>query len=624
MAAALGVALLAGCGQSDNGLSIFTSPAAGTVSASIISASETVSSVDVSFDSSDAYFNWKSGVYTTLDMSEGTQSITKSGIYEITGTVSDGSLIVDVDKSADDGTVTLVLNNSSITSATGAPIYVKYAKKVVVMLENGTTNTLSQGSGVSVNSDNEPTAALFSKADLTITGGGTLNVTSDYNDGISCRDTLKITDGTLVVNAVGDGIIGKDVLAVENGSITVATGKDGMRATNDTDAGMGSILLKDGTFNVTSANDAIQAVGVLQIDGGTYHLTTGGGYSGSIKSNSNFGGGMKGGQFPQRNTDATTPAAQTMPAGSDATSTSAGASDTTAESSKCLKADGGILINGGDITASSYEDALHSKGAINIAGGTLTLTAGDKGIQADSGVAITGGTLDIQNSYEGIEGKNITVTGGDIKLTSSDDGFNVNDASGLLTIGGGTVYINAGGDGLDSNGSISMTGGTVTVDGPTDNGNGALDSYAGFTISGGSIVATGSSGMAEVPDSDSGQASILMYYSGTQAAGSAVTLKDASGAIVATFTPSKAFSSAAISAPELVVGQTFTIYSNDKEIVTFTLTDTITYLNESGVMTNPSMGTGGQPGGFHGGGQPGGTKPGFNQPPGGQAPGSNA
>lgn len=568
IATVLIVTMLTGCSQATNSSSATSS----SVSESTVAA---VSSVDVSFDSSDYNFDWKSSSFSTLSMSTGSQTITKSGVYEITGTTTDGSLVVDEDKSTDDGTVTLVLNNTSITSATSAPIYVKNAKKVVVILEDGTTNTLSQGSNVTVNSDNEPSAALFSKADLTITGGGTLHVTSDYNDGISCKDELKMTDGTIVVNAKGDGIVGKDVLAIEKGNITITAEKDGLRSTNDTDAGMGCILLKDGTFTITSTNDAIQAAGILQIDGGTYQLTTGGGYAGSIKSNSNFGGNMRDSQSNQ------TAATQTTE------------SDSTTDGSKCLKADGGIVINGGNITASSYEDAVHSKGSVTIHGGTLTVQSGDQGIQSDNEVVVDGGTIEIQNSYEGIEGKNITITGGDMKLISSDDGFNVNDSSGILTIGGGTIYVNAGGDGLDSNGTIAMTGGSVTVDGPTDNGNGALDSTTGFTISGGSLIATGSSGMAEAPDTNSSQESILMYYSSTQAAGTVVSLKDSSGATLATFTPSKQFISAAISASGLKTGETYTLYSNDTSVVSFTLSDTVTYLNESGITTNQSMGSGG-------------------------------
>ncbi len=521
-------------------------------------------------------------------MSSGSQTITKSGIYEITGTLADGSLIVDIDKSTDKGTVYLILNNTNITSASSAPIYVKDAKKVVLVLENGTTNTISQGSGVVVNSDNEPSAAIFSKADLTITGSGTLSVTSDFNDGITSKDTLKITDGTLVINSNKDGIVGKDVIAVEKAVITITAGKDGMRSTNDTDTGQGNILLKDGTYTITANNDAIQAYGLLQVDGGTFNLTSGGGYTGSISANVNPGSGGMG------RPDTVTQATETT----DASSTS--------DSKKALKATGGIIINGGAFTIASYEDSVNSSGNVVINGGTLTIQAGDDAIHSDTDVTISGGTITIANAYEGIEGKNITINSGDIKVTSSDDGINVNDAAGLLTITGGNIYLNAGGDGLDSNGSAKMTGGTVYVDGPTDSGNGAIDYDKSFTISGGTIIAAGSSGMAQSTDSSSSQPSILMYYTAAQAAGTTLTVKDESGNTVASFTPAKQYSSAAISAPGLKTGQTYTLYSGETKVVNFTLSDTVTYLSESGVTANQSaipgggtqMGGGGQ---FNGG-----------------------
>lgn len=588
LAVALSAAILSGCGAANSSTSAGTTSTAtgSSTSASVIAA--TTESIQVSMDSSDYYFDWQAEIHTTLDMSSGSQTITKSGIYEITGTLADGSLIVDIDKSTDKGTVYLILNNTNITSASSAPIYVKDAKKVVLVLENGTTNTISQGSGVVVNSDNEPSAAIFSKADLTITGSGTLSVTSDFNDGITSKDTLKITDGTLVINSNKDGIVGKDVIAVEKAVITITAGKDGMRSTNDTDTGQGNILLKDGTYTITANNDAIQAYGLLQVDGGTFNLTSGGGYTGSISANVNPGSGGMG------RPDTVTQATETT----DASSTS--------DSKKALKATGGIIINGGAFTIASYEDSVNSSGNVVINGGTLTIQAGDDAIHSDTDVTISGGTITIANAYEGIEGKNITINSGDIKVTSSDDGINVNDAAGLLTITGGNIYLNAGGDGLDSNGSAKMTGGTVYVDGPTDSGNGAIDYDKSFTISGGTIIAAGSSGMAQSTDSSSSQPSILMYYTAAQAAGTTLTVKDESGNTVASFTPAKQYSSAAISAPGLKTGQTYTLYSGETKVVNFTLSDTVTYLSESGVTANQSaipgggtqMGGGGQ---FNGG-----------------------
>lgn len=539
--------------------------------------STSLSALSVKLDSEDYYFNWKAQSYKTINLSSGASTITKSGIYEIKGTLKDGSLTVNVDKTTDKGIVYLILNGVNISSTTSAPIYIQNAKKVVILLENGTQNTVYQGSSVKVNQNSEPSSAIFSKSDLTITGEGTLNVTSDYNDGITSKDKLKITSGTITVKAKSDGIVGKDLLAVEKGSLTITAGKDGMRSTNEQDAGMGNIIIKSGTFNITAANDGIQAYALLQIDGGTFNITAGGGYTGVTKSGDQGGMGGRPGQ-----TTATT--------------------KTETDSKKALKSSKSLIISSGTINISCPDDAIHSSGDITISGGTITLQSGDDGIHSETDLKISSGTVTIKNSYEGLEGKNITISNGKINITSSDDGFNVNNDSGLLTISGGEVNVNAQGDGVDSNGSIKMTGGTVYVSGPTNDGNGALDYNGTFTITGGKLVAAGSSGMAQVPESGS-QCSVLMYFSNTQSAGTAVTIKDSSGNVVVTYTPSKQYNSVAFSAAGLKTGSTYTLYSGNTKVVQFKPTSTVTYLNESGITTNQGHFPGG--GGDFGGG-PGG------------------
>jgi hypothetical protein len=550
-----------------------------------------VKAVSVSYDSDDYYFDWKNSSYKTIELSGNLATvkgdgiavqgslvtISASGVYEITGTMTNGSIVVDVNKETDTNTVFLVFNGANITSLTSAPIYIKDAKKAVIILENGTDNSVAGGSGTIVNEDGEPSAAVFSKADLTITGSGTLAVEADYNDGITGKDDLKITDGTLTINSKSDGIVGKDSLIVKNGNITVTAGKDGLRSTNETDEGKGNIVLQSGQFAVTAANDGLQAAKILQIDDGQINLNSGGGYPGkSISTGNDFGG---------------------RPGQPNATATSD--TKSTEESKKGLKAGQGILINGGSINVSSYDDAVHSNGEIVINGGILSLQSGDDGVRAENNILINNGEIRVKNSYEGLEGSNITVNGGKINTVSSDDGFNINNNSGVLNINGGEIAINANGDGLDSNGSINMTGGTVYVDGPIANNNGALDYNSSFSISGGTLVASGSSAMAEAPGNNT-QPSILMNYSSVQAAGSTITLKDKDDNIVVTFTPSKQYSSVVISSPRLSLGTAYTLYSSNSKIVDFTLSDSLTYLSESGVTTKPQNAGGGR--GPNGGG----------------------
>ncbi|GAB6152775.1 carbohydrate-binding domain-containing protein [Desulfosporosinus burensis] len=551
-----------------------------------------IKAISVNYDSDDYYFNWKNSSYKTIGLTGGSATvkggglavqdsvvtISASGVYEVTGTLTDGSIIVDVDKDIDKKTVFLVLNGATITSQTSAPIYIKGAKKTVILLENGTENSVTGGSDTLVNADGEPSAAIFSKSDLTLTGSGTLTVTANNNDGITSKDDLKITDGTLIVNTKADGMVGKDMVSVKNGSITISAGKDGIRSTNETDEGKGNVIIQNGKFTITAANDAIQAMKQVQIEDGNFALNSGGGYPGkSISSGNNNLGGRPG---QNATTTTTTP-----------TSTE------DEESKKGLKAGQSILINGGNINVSSYEDAVHSNNDVAINGGTLTLQSGDDGVHADNNVHIDNGEITIKNSYEALEGTNITVNGGKISATSTDDGININSKEGVLTITGGEVALNANGDGLDSNGSVNMTGGTVYVDGPTANNNGALDYDGGFTISGGTLVASGSSGMAQAPSTNS-QLSILMTYTSSQAAGSTIILKDKDGTIIASYTPSKQYSTVAISSPKLLVGSTYTLYSGNTKLVDVTLSDSLTFLSESGVTTKPQNTGPGGGGGF--------------------------
>ncbi|SDI54978.1 carbohydrate-binding domain-containing protein [Desulfosporosinus hippei] len=568
LALALLVTGLAGCASSKESSSMET----------VSTSTSTVNPVSVTYDEDDYYFDWKNSSYKTiglngssatvngegLDVQGSIVTISKSGVYEITGSLTNGSIVVDVNRDTDDGTVFLVLNGATIQSQTSAPIYIKNSKKAVILLENGTDNSVAGGSDYVVNEDGEPSAAIFSKSDLTITGGGKLTVTADYNDGITSKDDLKITDGSLIVTSKADGIVGKDSVSIKNGSFEIIAGKDGIRSTNETDEDNGNVVLENGEFTIVAANDGIQAARLVQIDDGSFQLNSGGGYPGkSISSSNDFGG------RPDQKASATTTN-----------------STEEEESKKGLKAGQGLLVNGGNISVSSYEDSLHSNNDLIINGGILSLQSGDDGLHADNNLLITNGEITIKNSYESLEGTNITVNGGKINATSTDDGINVNSKTGVVNITGGEIALNANGDGLDSNGSINMTAGSVYVDGPAGNGNGSVDYDGSFAISGGTLVASGSSGMAQAPSTNT-QPSILMYYTSAQAAGTALTLKDKNGTIVLTHTPSKQYSSVAISSPKLTVGSTYTLYSGDNPIVEVTLSDSLTYLTESGVTTKP-------------------------------------
>lgn len=477
-------------------------------------------------------------------------TITSAGVYSLSGILNDGQIIVDTQ---DAETVVLVLNGASITSATSAPIYVANAGKVIINLAEGSENVISDGASYLLTDETgEPNAAIFSKDDLTINGSGSLTINANYNNGIASKDDLKITGGSITVNAVNDGIKGRDSIAIRDGAITVNAGGDGLQANNDEDPGEGFIVIEGGSLDIIAGLDGIQAETILTVSGGDLTITTGGG---SV-NNSTTSGSIWGGRGMEGNPNKPT------------------------ESAKGLKAGVDITIAAGTINVNSADDSVHSNGSITINGGVLLLSSGDDGIHADSSLAINGGEINITQSYEGIESAILTFNDGNIHIVSSDDGINAaggNDGSSIdgrpgqnnfdlsadynLYVYGGYIFIDSQGDGIDINGNIEMTGGVVIVNGPTSNGNGPLDYLGTFNISGGYLVAVGSSGMAQAPSTSSTQYSLMHTYQSPQAAGSMVHIETDGGETVLAFAPTKEYQSVLVLTPELSNGSTYVLYS---------------------------------------------------------------
>lgn len=460
---------------------------------------------------------------STVDIAGTTATIHSPGTYRVKGTLIDGQLLVDTE---DDAIVQIIFNGIDITSSKNAPFAVIKAEKVAIMLAEGSTNTLTDSGNYTFDDpeDDEPNAALYSKSDLTLYGDGVLTINANYNDGIGVKDGLLIKNGVYKINAVDDGIRGKDYLIVEDGTFTISSGGDGLKSDNDDDADRGYILVENGNFSITAAGDGLQAETDLLIAGITLNGTTGGGSSANISDD---------------------------------------------DSAKGLKAGVIVLIQDGDITLSSADDAIHSNNAIAISGGTFGLTTGDDGIHADTTLIIADGKITISKSYEGIESSSIVIAGGNIHVVSSDDGINgaggassprSTTVTNTIAIKGGRVYVNATGDGIDVNGSMEMSGGVVIVDGPTSNNNAPLDYDQSFRITGGFLVAVGSSGMAQIPGSASTQNSVLVKFASSQTAGSLIHIQDAPGNSIITFAPAKQFQSLALSSAALATGTAYTVY----------------------------------------------------------------
>lgn len=647
--------------------------AGSTENVEIPDAVEEVAAFDPEYSDRDKAGTWDESEAVNIALSDGGSTIsgegaevsgdvvtiTQAGVYVLSGSLSNGRIVVEA---GEEDKVQIVLSGASVTSSDGPAVWVKSADKVFLTLAEDTENALADGETYA--EEDDANACVWAECDLTINGSGKLDVQGNYKRGISSKDELIITDGDITVNAVDDGLRGKDGVGICGGTIDITAGGDGIKADKEETEGKGWISIDGGEVTVNAEQDGLQAESALQVTDGTLNVTAGGG-SDNGKSHGQgdwggFPGGFGGSGSGDRKTPPTRDDAQSdssTNASSDSTASSsrpekpqrseqpaqngenaandnagttaeAAASDTAADttdsvSTKGLKSGGTLLISGGTITVNSADDSIHAGGEITLSGGTLALSTGDDGVHSDGALVVSGGSIEITTCYEGLEGSNIDLTGGDVRLTASDDGLNATDASNddnsdggfrpndfeavegvYIAVRGGTLWVDASGDGLDSNGDLYVTGGTVTVCGPTSGGDGALDFPGDGVITGGTVVALGSQGMAQNFDANSTQASVLVNFDNAIAAGAVVTVQDEDGNEILRVTNTKQAQCVVISSPDLVVGKTYTILADGEQVTTF-----------EAAMSNETGGGFGGFGGFGGGmqkpdGQPGdGTEP---------------
>lgn len=325
--------------------------------------------------------------------SDSTVTITAGGVYSLTGSTSDGQVVVD----AADDDVTLILNGASITSNSTAAIYVKSADEVDLILAEGTVNSLTDATDYTYPdaSTDEPKAALFVDANLTIMGSGELAITGRYGDGISVKDGLVIDSGTLSVTAVDDGIRGKHYTVINGGQITVDADDDGIIANQEEDATRGFVLITDGDVTVAAAEDGIQGETAVFITGGTI----------------------------------------TAAVGDDG-----------------IHAETDLIITDGVITITESEEGLEGS-RVDIRGGTIDVTSADDGINAagdesERWISISGGEIVVDALGDGIDANGaLTISDGLLVIHGpSNSGNGALDADGELAITGGTVVaLGAGG-----------------------------------------------------------------------------------------------------------------------------------------------------------------------------------
>ncbi len=433
-----------------------------------------------------------------VEISGSSVKITAEGTYILSGTLSDGSVIIEAGK---DDKIQLVLDGAKVNSKTSAAIYIIQADKVFITTAADTENILSNGGEFIAVDDNNIDAVIFSKDDLTLNGQGSVTVKSPAGHGIVSKDDLRITSGVYEITSEGHGLSGKDCVKIAGGSFSVTSGKDGIHADNSDDDSLGYAFISGGTYIINSEGDGISASGNLQIEGGDFTVKTAEGSSfvthvsnndwmqrgnKSIRdrvygNNITSDGNMINGAAP------TPPAAPSENAASDSSS-----EDTV--STKGLKASGQLIINGGTFNIDSADDSVHSNSDITIHGGEFELSTGDDAIHADKTVKIEErSVINIVKCYEGIEAAYVQIDGGRISINSSDDGINAaQKVSGLecsVEINGGdiTIVMDAGDtDAIDSNGSIYVNGGNINITAQS-----AFDYVNSGELNGGTVYVNG-------------------------------------------------------------------------------------------------------------------------------------
>lgn len=513
----------------------------------------------------------------SVSINGSTVTITKDATYLVSGTLTGGSLVVNAPENAK---LQIIFDGVNITSADSAALHIVEADKVFLTLAEGSENTLTNG-GSFPDSEENIDGALFSKQDLTINGTGKLTVTSPAGHGIVCKDDLVFTGGSCTVSAASHALDANDSIRVSGTTLSLTAGKDGMHAENTDDAALGFVYIADSTVTVEAEGDGISAGAYLQVDSGTFDILAGGGYeNGSSASSGNYGGfpggmggGMGGGGFRPR-------------AVSTATTTT-----TDATSMKGFKAQTGLLLSGGTYTVNSADDAFHSNTSLTVNGGTYAVQSGDDAFHAETTLTITSCDMTVPDCYEGLEAEEIYISGGKMELTCSDDGLNAaggTDSSGstggrdgafgggggrfgggmmgdvnenaMIHISGGELTIYASGDGLDSNGNLTISGGYTTVYNPRSGDTSVLDSQNKPSITGGTYIGLGiTTNMAETFSAETSTQGFIACTVGNLSAGTEITVADSNGNVILSCTTKYSTALVILSCPGMVKGQTYTI-----------------------------------------------------------------
>lgn len=498
--------------------------------------------LDVDTHYSEQDLSWDTSSETAIDLSnltatdgvtveDSTLTITKAGTYKLSGGYQ-GQIKVET---ADSDAVRLVLDNANITNSSGAALNVVNADEVILYSASGTTNTISDGADYTATGEDDPDAVVYSKADLTIAGEGTLKVNGNHEDGIHTSDGLVIASGTLEVNAANTGIKGKDYVDILGGTINVTAQQDGIKSTNDTDEGQGWTRLSNGTVTVNAGDDGFKASRVVEISGGS--LTVEQSDEGIEAQYINVSGGDVNVTSADDGMNASLKTSD-----SESTDSSANTSDTANQQQNNQQQDS---IPGGQQSGTSNQQQ-QGMGQPPAMSGTSQDGTSQNG---------TTGT--------GQQGMGQPPQGG---MPGGGGGtFEVVDAA--INVSGGHVTVNAEGDGIDSNGVTTLSGGTLIVNGPSQGGNAALDTNGDLLLNGATVLSGSTADMFEAPSTNSTSGYLKLTNSSGFEQGSTVQVADSSGKVVANYKVTKSnVQLVLVSSSSIVKGQSYTVYTTTSAV----------------------------------------------------------
>ena len=531
--------------------------------------------LDVDTHYSEQDLSWDASSETAIDLSnptatdgvtveDGTLTITKAGTYKLSGEYQ-GQIKVET---ADSDAVRLVLDNANITNSSGAALNVVNADEVILYSASGTTNTISDGADYTATGENDPDAVVYSKADLTIAGEGTLKVNGNHEDGIHTSDGLVIASGTLEVNAANTGIKGKDYVDILGGTINVTAQQDGIKSTNDTDEGKGWTRLSNGTVTVNAGDDGFKASRVVEISGGS--LTVEQSDEGIEAQYINISGG-------DVNVTSADDGMNASLKTSDSESTDSSANTSDAANQQQNNQQQGSLPGGQQSgTSNQQQQGTGQPPAMsgtsqdgtsqNGASGTAqqqnnTQNQGNQNMGQPP--AMPGGNAQDGTSQNGTTGTGQPPQGG---MPGGGGGtFEVIDAA--INVSGGHVTVNAEGDGIDSNGVTTLSGGTLIVNGPSQGGNAALDTNGDLLLNGATVLSGSTADMFEAPSTNSTSGYLKLTNSSGFEQGSTVQVADSSGKVVANYKVTKSnVQLVLVSSSSIVKGQSYTAYTTTSAV----------------------------------------------------------